>query len=35
MLTDKGDDGDAEKSDVVVEINYAICLGKDNFETPQ
>ena len=34
MPTDKGNDGDAEKSDVVVAINCVI-LWKDNFETPR
>ncbi len=35
MHTDKGDDGDMEKSDVVVAINYVIRLWKVNFETPR
>ena len=34
MLMDKGDDGDVEKSDVVVATNCLIHLRKDNFETP-
>ena len=34
MLTDKGDDGDAKKSDVVVAIHCVTRLRKDNFETP-
>ena len=33
ILTDKGDDGDAEKSDVFVAINCITHLRKDNFET--
>ena len=33
MLTDKWDDGDAEKSDVLVAINCVTRLRKDNFET--
>ena len=33
MLTDKGDDGDAEKSDVLVAINCVTRLQKDSFET--
>ena len=35
MLTDRGDDGDAEKSDVVVAINCVTRLQKDNFKTPR
>ena len=34
MPTDKGDDGDAEKSDVVMVINCVTHLQKGNFETP-
>ena len=34
MPTDKGDDGNAEKSDVVVATNCVIHLRKDNFEMP-
>ena len=34
MLTDEGDDGNAEKSDVVVAINCISHLQKDNFEMP-
>ena len=34
MPTDKWDDGNAEKSDVVVVINCVTHLRKDNFETP-
>ena len=30
---DKGDDGNAEKSDVLVAINCITRLQKDNFET--
>ena len=33
ILTDKGDDGDAEKSDEMVAINCVTRLQKDNFET--
>ena len=33
ILTDKGDDGDAEKSDVLVAINCVTRLRKDSFET--
>ena len=33
MLTDKGDDGDAEKSDELEAINCLTRLRKDNFET--
>ena len=33
MLTDKGDDGDAEKSDVLVAINCVTRLQKNSFET--
>ena len=33
ILTDKGDDGDAEKSDVLVAINCVTHLRKDYFET--
>ena len=33
MLTHKGDDGDAEKSDVPVAINCITRLRKDSFET--
>ena len=33
ILTDKGDDGDAEKYDVMVVINCVTHLQKDNFET--
>ena len=33
MLTDKGDDGDAEKSDALMAINCITRLQKDNFET--
>ena len=33
MLTDKRDDGDAEKSDVLVAINCITRLQKDSFET--
>ena len=35
MLTDKGDDGDAEKSDELEAINCLTRLRKDNFETRQ
>ena len=34
MLTDRGDDGDAEKSDIVMLINCVSHLQKDNLETP-
>ena len=33
MLTDKGDDGDAEKSDELEAIDCLTRLRKDNFET--
>ena len=33
MLTDERDDGDAEKSDVLVAINCVTRLQKDSFET--
>ena len=33
MLIDKGDDGDAEKSDILMAINCVTRLQKDNFET--
>ena len=33
MLMDKGDDGNAEKYDVLVAINCVTRLQKDNFET--
>ena len=33
ILTDKGDDGDAEKSDVMVAINGVTHHQKDNFQT--
>ena len=33
ILTDKGDDGDAEKSDVMVAINGVTRHQKDNFQT--
>ena len=33
ILTDKGDDGDAEKSDLKVAVNCVSRLQKDNFET--
>ena len=35
MPTDKGNDGDAEKSDVVVAINCVIHFRKDNYEMPR
>ncbi len=34
MLTDKGDDGDAEKSEVIVVIDCVTHLRKNNFEMP-
>ena len=33
MLTDKGDDGDAEKSDELEAIDCLTRVRKDNFET--
>ena len=33
MLTDKRDDGDAEKSDILEAINCITHLRKDSFET--
>ena len=35
MLTDREDDGDADKSDVVAAINCVTRFQKDNFKTPR